>query len=104
MKLTNDHLRFWRDRQPQPSWAAGIKRTQRPPTIHHLINSQTDERIEAEPHNTLSILKSYRAREGTVLQALINMALRPNCQHAAKRSAFCKKWLRRMQKNLDRNR
>ena len=97
MKLTMDHLRFWRDRQPQPSWAAGIKRTQRPPTIHNLINSQTDERITSEPFNTLSILRSVRNRKGSVKAMLRQMSRQPNCQQATKRMAFCKKWLRRVE-------
>lgn len=98
MKLTMDHLRFWRDRQPQPSWAANIKRTQRPPTIHHLINSQTGEQIRSEPYNTLSILRSLRQRGEPLLPKIEEMALRPNCANGAKRAAFCKKWWRRLKR------
>lgn len=98
MKVTRNHLKYWQERQPLPSWVSRIEYKERPVNIHALINSQADIKVTSEPHNTLSILKSYRKRTGTVVRALVDMTLEPGCIHGARRSAYCRKWLRRILK------
>lgn len=106
MRITKNHLDFWRAKKASiPTWASDLDTVKRPrPSIHGLINSQV-ERDFRDPtlliERTLVILKSQQRRGGlkTLHKGLLNMSSEPG-----PRGAMCKRWLRRIgHQNVDFN-
>lgn len=99
MKITRGHALFWLVKTKAfPGWATEVmmsKGTQ-VSSIHGLINSQTKDKFQTEPLNTLSILKSHRKRGESVVEMIRQMAVFPGCADAERRSAYCRRWLRKI--------
>jgi len=103
MKITQSHLTWYRYKKFNriPSWANHLK-NDIPPSIQFLINSQTTNTVDPGHvlNNLLGILRMARKR-GAMLERLTEMSARPQCvSNPTRRAAFCKKWLKRINKSL----
>lgn len=105
MRLTRSHAQFWLYHRG-PKWAPKPKPV---PSIHACINDHVPQYPDAtfsafqdEPGNTLSILRLTRKRE-SVRASLLRMMAKPGTvTHPARRAAFCKKWLARINQQQKR--
>ncbi len=103
MKLTPNHVRFWREQKhPEPAWFARLEGRTRGPdriSIHALIPDKRRSR-GLDTFNTLSLLRRARVQGGefALIEMLQSMAhpLGWCSTHAKRRHANAKKWLRRM--------
>ena len=98
MKLTKAHYEFYMFKKGYPKMFAGVlERTHAKPSIHSLI---PHERVKSTVlGNTLVVLKMARKR-GEMMNLLVQMSVRADCIDGDKREAWCKRWLRRLNKDL----
>ena len=106
MIITQAHIDFYRAKKaPANSLQQYVKnpfnvRWYRPTdSIDILINSQVkDAHKGTEPHNILSFLRGYRHRGLDSLLELQRMAYAPYSTDPNRRTAYAKKWYRRLAK------
>lgn len=104
MKVTKLHLKYWRERQPNPSWAKTIKITKwskpHEVSIHSLINQNTDiKNIDKNyaASNLISLIKRYTNNPKELRQRLFELHMNPGTiMSPEKRAAYAKKWLTRL--------
>ncbi len=102
MRITSTHVAFWCQRSGLPRWATTITaKTDPRVTVDMLINSQVDranDSTKIHASNLLGLLRSMRKR-GEMIEGLKRMAQDPGTViNPKRRAAYCKKWLRRIEK------
>lgn len=105
IRLTDVHEQFWAARH-RPLWSSHIKRSERRkagPSVHECVNAHANISALAQDrgfavHNLLGILRMARKRGQHEVRAhLLCMVIDPGTViEPERRTAFARKWLRRM--------
>lgn len=99
MRLTQQHLNYWRQRQRQPGWVSKIKRSaysaEQRVSIDEIVNANAGIRPSLAAHNTLSLLSLAR-KNGDLLNCMWRCAFGPHRGQHVRRSRWCEKWLRKL--------
>lgn len=101
MKITRAHYEFYCQKRTKVSWYKPDLSKIREVSIHSLIPQDDKRDKDFAIHNTMSILKGCRRREGTegLVKALIDMWKDPGTIiYPKKRSNFCYRCLKKMGK------
>jgi hypothetical protein len=103
VRLTNDHLTYWRQRKSNPRWASNIPRksgtSERRVSIDTVVNQHAGpvdlQKDHFEAGNAVSLLKLAR-KNGDLLECMARCAWGPHRHQHLKRAAYCSRWLKKL--------
>ena len=102
MKITIEHLNYWRERKSTPRWASALPVSRFNPepagprvSIHRIVNLNAGLGSTRCASNTLYVIWLAR-KNGNLFDCIERCSKNASGNHP-RRAAWCKKWLKRLE-------